>query len=114
MRGPHPRVAFSFSLAPMTRCGETVSRVAHTHETAGSTPATAISKPGHSIMPDDLTQAIEDAAKTPKSATQDGRSATARDIDELIKADQYAKAQRAAGKKGFGLRVAKIIPPGGG
>jgi hypothetical protein len=65
-------------------------------------------------MPDDLTEVIEEAAQTPKSATQDGRSATARDIDELIKADQYTKSQQAAGKTGFGIRVAKIIPPGGG
>lgn len=65
-------------------------------------------------MPDDLTDAIEEAAQTPKSATVDGRSATARDIDELIKADQHLKSQQAAGKTGFGLWAAKIIPPSGG
>lgn len=35
-------------------------------------------------------------------------------IDELIAADRYAAGKTAATKPQFGLRMTKIVPPGGG
>jgi hypothetical protein len=44
----------------------------------------------------DLTDTIEDAAATPAAAAQDGLSATARSIPDLITADKYLKGTAAA------------------
>ncbi len=72
-------------------------------------------------MADDLTDAITDAAQEPAEAAGDGHSVKSRTIDEMIKADQYAKAQSAVsgsndqgGKKSpWGcLRPARVVLPG--
>lgn len=72
-------------------------------------------------MPDDLTNAIAEAAQQPAEATGDGGSMKARTIDEMIKADQYAKANAALdGTNDNGgpvsawsmTRPARVIPPG--
>lgn len=62
-------------------------------------------------MPD-LSDQIEDAAGTPKAAMVDGRSATARDIDDLIKADEYLEQKQARSRSTLPIRLAKISPPG--
>lgn len=60
-------------------------------------------------------EAIEQAALGPKSVTtKDGTNVTARDMDELIKADNHVAGKTAASKPHFGLRMTKLIPPGGG
>lgn len=43
----------------------------------------------------DMTEVIEEAAQTPAAAAQDGRSATARPISDLIAADEYLARKRA-------------------
>jgi hypothetical protein len=59
-------------------------------------------------------QAIEDAMTSPASASTDGTSATARTVDELIKADKYLAAKGAADRPHRGLRFTRIIPGGAG
>lgn len=70
----------------------------------------------------DLSETIEQAAQDPAAAANDGQSATARPIADLIAADKYLKGQAAAEgtntnggpRSGWGmLRTAKAVPPGG-
>ncbi len=72
-------------------------------------------------MPDDLTETITDAAQEPAEAAGDGHSVKSRTIDEMIAADQYAKAQTAVTgtndqggpKSPWGcLRPARVVLPG--
>jgi hypothetical protein len=62
--------------------------------------------------PSDLEAAIETAAENPQSANVDGVSVTQRSISELIEADKYLEAKKAARRKNRGLRYTKIVPPG--
>jgi hypothetical protein len=48
------------------------------------------------------------------SSSNDGGSMTMVSITEQIKAAQFVASQRAASKPHFGLRMTKLIPPGGG
>lgn len=60
-------------------------------------------------------EAIEDAITDPAAASQDGRSATARPIRDLIEADQYLSGKEALsnGQSGWAaLRPARVVPPG--
>lgn len=59
-------------------------------------------------------EAIEQAALGPKSVTVGNQTTVARDIKELIDADNYLKNAAAAGKSHFGLRFSKLVPPGAG
>lgn len=71
-------------------------------------------------MSDELTAietALADAATSPQAASVDGRSATSRSVDDLIKLRNYQATKDAvdAGPPaGFGLRFQKIKPPGAG
>lgn len=64
----------------------------------------------------DLTTQIETEAQKAQQVTVDGQTITRRSIDELIKADQYLAGKEAVANKNpfFGLRMRKIVPPGGG
>lgn len=76
-------------------------------------------------MPDpetDLGDVIQDVAANPQSVTTDGQTFSEHSLPDLIEADRYQKAQKAAaaasaktGKKASGfsfLRPAKAVPPG--
>lgn len=67
-------------------------------------------------MADDLKETILDAVEEGvKSAEVDGRKATAHSLPELIDADRHlASKNAAANSPAWGLRFAKIIPPGAG
>lgn len=60
----------------------------------------------------DLSDEIEAAVSAPKQVTTDGVTVEGRDVDELIKADQYLQNKQAASSKSRGLRFSKISPPG--
>lgn len=61
----------------------------------------------------DLSEQIEEAANGPARAAADGVDVTARPIRDLIEADKYLTAKRAAAtNKTGGLRFAKLVPPG--
>lgn len=65
--------------------------------------------------PTTVEEAIEQNALGPASVTNaDGQSVSAKDIDQLIEADKYLKAQTAAVQPHFGLRFSKLVPPGAG
>jgi hypothetical protein len=65
-------------------------------------------------MPD-LTDTILQTAQEPASAAQDGQSATAHSLKDLIETDRYIRSQAGAAgltRKSRGLRFNRIVPPG--
>jgi hypothetical protein len=62
----------------------------------------------------DLPQKIVDAALGLKRVTVDGTTVEARDVDEIIAAQKHLAGQTAAEAAHFGLRFAKLQPPGAG
>lgn len=61
-----------------------------------------------------LSEMIELKAAKAQQVVVDGESVTQHPLHELIEADKYLEANRAASRGGFGMRFQKIIPPGGG
>ena len=63
-----------------------------------------------------LSDQIESDAAKAKQVTVDGQTIVRRDIREEIEANNYVEAKKAAtnGNPFFGLRMRKIVPPGGG
>ena len=66
-------------------------------------------------MADTIEEAIDEIAKAGIRQVSDETGSVERTpINDLIKADQYIAAKTAAGKKHFGLRMTKLVPPGTG
>lgn len=63
-------------------------------------------------MPDDLSQSIADAAKSPKRVQGDAGSMEQHSLSEQIEADRYLASKKAAKAKNSGLRISKLHPPG--
>jgi hypothetical protein len=63
-------------------------------------------------MPD-LTDTIAEMATQPVEAQNETGRMRMRTVDEMIAADQYAKQGMAATKPHRGIRMTKLIPPGG-
>ena len=63
-------------------------------------------------MPDDLEQQIIDNASGPKSAKGDSISVEQHNLSDQIAADRYLASKKAAGGKGLGIKISKIVPPG--
>jgi hypothetical protein len=57
----------------------------------------------------DLAGAIADAVAEPASASGDGQSATARSIDDMIRADQHLAAKRAGARALRGVQVTQLL-----
>lgn len=65
--------------------------------------------------PQTILDAIDANAKGPASVSKGDETVSSKDIEQLIKADQYAKAQQAvSAASGFGLRFATMQPPRAG
>lgn len=62
-------------------------------------------------MPDELEQAIRDNAQGPAKAAGDSGSVEQHSLTEQIEADRYLASKEAA-KKGLGVRMTKVVPPG--
>lgn len=62
-------------------------------------------------MADDLEQSIRDNAQGPKRAQGDAGSVEQHDLASQIEADRYLASKQAA-KKGLGVRMTKVVPPG--
>lgn len=64
-------------------------------------------------MPDDpnIEDAIRENAAGPKRAQCDSGSVEQHSITEQIEADRYLSSKEAA-KKGLGVRMTKVVPPG--
>ena len=63
-------------------------------------------------MADDLEQAIRDNAQGPARATSDGVSVEQHSLAEQIEADRYLASKAATRKKGIGIGLKKLVPPG--
>jgi hypothetical protein len=59
-------------------------------------------------MADEISDAIKNGAAGPKAASQDGRSMQARDLGELIEADQYLAKKCANTTPSAGMRIGVI------
>ncbi len=63
-------------------------------------------------MPDDLSEAIEENAKSPKKATGDSGSFEQHSLPDQIAADKHLASKAATKKKTRGVRFSKFTPPG--
>jgi hypothetical protein len=63
-------------------------------------------------MADDLKDSILENARGPKRAQDDAGSMEQHSLREQIEADQYVTAKNNARRRGFPLKIIKIIPPG--
>lgn len=62
--------------------------------------------------PDALDQAIADNAAGPKQATGDTGSVEQHPLPDQIAADKYLAAKKAARRRGKGVSLTKLVPPG--
>jgi len=63
-------------------------------------------------MPDELEQAIKDNAAGPAKASVDGQSVEQHSLRDQIEADRYLAGKEATRKKGLGVKLVKLEPPG--
>lgn len=64
--------------------------------------------------PENITEAIKQAAMSPKRQKEAGREIEEHDLDQMIRADNHIAAKAASRRNHQGLRFTKIIPPGCG
>ncbi len=62
--------------------------------------------------PNDLSGQIQTTAANPSSASQDGLSANAQPLQDLIAADKYLAARQSNQRPPFGVVFGKIVSPG--
>lgn len=62
-------------------------------------------------MAETIEDAIQESAKGPKRAQGDSGRVEQHSLAEQIEADRYLASKEAA-KKGLGVRMTKIVPPG--
>ena len=65
-------------------------------------------------QPATIEDAIDANARGPAAVTIGNQNVTAKDIGQLIEADKYLAAKRAAANGSPGIRIGKIIPGGCG
>ena len=63
-------------------------------------------------MADDLEQTILDNAQGPAEARGDAGGLRQHALTDQIEADRYVQSKRAAKKKGLGIGLKKLVPPG--
>jgi hypothetical protein len=63
-------------------------------------------------MSDDLSQQIKENASGPRAAKGDSGSMEQHSLSDQIAADRYLNSKKAAGDKGLGVKVSRMIPPG--
>jgi len=61
---------------------------------------------------EDLGSAISDAAQAPKRAKGDQGEMEQHNLKDLVEADRYLAAKRAAAARRLGVRFLKLQPPG--
>jgi hypothetical protein len=62
---------------------------------------------------ENLDTQIRDNAAGPKKASGDTGSIEQHPLADQIAADRYLASKQAARSKGLGIRLAKLVPPGG-
>ena len=63
-------------------------------------------------MADSLADVIETNATGPAKASGDSGSMEQHSLPDQIAADRYLESKKAAQRKGFGIRLKKLVPPG--
>jgi hypothetical protein len=63
-------------------------------------------------MSDDLEQTISENAQGPAKASGDAGSMEQHSLPDQIAADRYLASKKAAKKKGLGIGLKKLVPPG--
>ena len=63
-------------------------------------------------MSDDLEQTISENAHGPAKASGDAGSMEQHSLPDQIAADRYLESKKAAKKKGLGIGLKKLVPPG--
>lgn len=63
-------------------------------------------------MADDLEQTILDNAQGPAKATGDSGSMEQHPLPEQVAADRYLQSKKATRRKGLGIGLKKLVPPG--
>lgn len=64
-------------------------------------------------MTDAIEKTIEESAKGPKRASGDSGSIEQHALQDQIAADRYLASKKAAKSGGLGIRLTKLVPPGG-
>lgn len=64
--------------------------------------------------PENITEAILQAALSPKSSTVNGVTLQEHDLDQLMRVERHQAAKAAASSDALGLRFSQIVPPGAG
>lgn len=62
-------------------------------------------------MPDEIANAIREAAQQPAEVSVDGQTVKQQPLRDQIEADRYLASKEAA-KRGLGVRMTKVVPPG--
>lgn len=63
-------------------------------------------------MIDDLEQTLRDNANAPAKATGDSGSVEQHPLRDQIELDRYLNSKKAAKRKGLGIKISKLVPPG--
>ena len=63
-------------------------------------------------MADDLSETILENAQGPAKASGDAGSMEQHPLPEQIAADRYLESKKAARRKGLGIALKKLVPPG--
>ena len=63
-------------------------------------------------MADDLEQSLRDNASGPKRAKGDSSEMEQHSLPDQIAADKYLASKQASRKKGLGIALKKLYPPG--
>jgi hypothetical protein len=64
-------------------------------------------------MPEQLDKTIEENAKGPKRAKGDSVEMEQHGLTDQIAADRYLASKKATQAKGMGVRLSRLVPPGG-
>lgn len=63
-------------------------------------------------MADELDATIRESAKSPAKASGDSGSMEQHPLPDQIAADRYLASKAAARRKGLGIGLKKLVPPG--
>ncbi|TVQ33890.1 MAG: hypothetical protein EA376_01260 [Phycisphaeraceae bacterium] len=63
-------------------------------------------------MPEPLEQSIADNAAGPKRAQGDSGSVEQHGLRDQVEADRYLESKKATRRKGVGVKLVKLEPPG--
>jgi hypothetical protein len=64
------------------------------------------------LMADDLTGEIRENAQGPAKVSGDSGSMEQHTLTEQIAADRYLEGKKATRRKGLGIGLRKLVPPG--